>query len=133
MRIRSDRSAVLPDEVVKRLMAVAALVLTPLVWPVGVLLLWLSSAWTRRDMIIGSLLPPGGLAFAWLLATQVRSSCPTQGAGACQLGSMYAVLHPGPAAFDHVFGALVFTTAALIPVLTMCYLAMRLRARWGYL
>ncbi|HSS95054.1 MAG TPA: hypothetical protein VLR46_13855 [Candidatus Dormibacteraeota bacterium] len=115
----------------KRFMAVGALVLTPLVWPVGVLLLWLSSAWTRRDKMIGSLLPPGGLAFAWLLATEVRSSCPTQGTGSCQLGSMYAGLHPGPAGFDHVFGALVFTAAALVPMITMWYLAMRLRARWG--
>src|SRR5712691_5408627 len=42
---------------VKRLAAVAALVLTPLACPVGVLILW------------SSLLLPGGLALAWLLET----------------------------------------------------------------
>jgi hypothetical protein len=115
---------------VNRLTAVAALVLTPLVWPIGVLMLWRSSAWTRRDKIIGSLLLPGGLAFAWLLSTQVRSSCPAEGTGACQMGVMYGVLHPGPLAFDHVFGALVFTMALLLPILTMSYLGLRLRARW---
>jgi hypothetical protein len=117
----------------KRLTAVVALVLTPFVWPVGVLMLWLSSAWSRRDKLIGSLLPPGGLAFAWLLATQVRTSCPAQGGGACQVGSMYPLLHPGPPAFDHVFGALVFTAALLLPILTMGYLGLRLRARWASL
>ncbi|SRR5712692_8226167 len=117
----------------RRLTAAAALVLTPFVWPVGVLMLWLSYAWSLRDKTIGSLLPPGGLAFAWLLATQVRSSCPAQGTGACQVGSMYSVLHPGPPAFDHVFGALVFTAAVLLPLLTMGYLALRLRTRWANL
>jgi hypothetical protein len=46
---------------------------------------------------------------------------------------MFRVLHPGPPAFDHVFGALVFTTAMLLPILTMGYLGLRLRARWAYL
>jgi hypothetical protein len=115
---------------VRRLTAVAALVLTPLVWPVGVLMLWLSSAWSRRDKIIGSLLPPGGLAFAWLLATQVRTTCPALGAGPCQVGSMYPLLHPGPAAFDHVFGAVVFRAAVSLPIFTTGYLGLRLRARW---
>ena len=117
----------------KRGIAVAALVLTPLLWPVGALMLWPSSAWSRRDKVIESLLPPGGLGFAWLLATEVRTSCPAEAAGACNGGSMYRVLHPGPPAFDHVFGALVFTTAVLLPILTMGYLGLRLRARWAYL
>lgn len=118
---------------VKRLAACAALILTPLFWPLGVLILCLSSAWSRRDKMIGSMLPPGGLAFAWLLATQVRTSCPAQRAGACQVGSMYPVLHPGPAAFDHVFGAVVFVIAILLPILTAGYLGLRLRARWASL
>jgi|ERR1700674_1952931 len=117
----------------KRLNATAALVLTPSVWPIGVLLLWLSSGWDRRDKVIGSLAPPGGLTFAWLLATQVRSSCPAQGSGACQVGSMYGVLHPGPPAFDHVFGALIFIVAVLLPVITTGYLGLRLRDRWASL
>src|SRR5581483_2173090 len=39
---------------------IAAAVLTPVVWPVGVILLWMSSAWSVRDKLIGTLVPPGG-------------------------------------------------------------------------
>lgn len=39
---------------------ILALVLTPLVWPVGVILLWMSPAWNTRDKLIATLVPPGG-------------------------------------------------------------------------
>ncbi len=38
---------------------VLALVLTPIAWPLGVIMLWLSPAWTTRDKLIGTFLPPG--------------------------------------------------------------------------
>ena len=37
-------------------------------WVGGVLLVWTSHRWTRRDKLIGSLLLPGGLAAAWWFA-----------------------------------------------------------------
>ena len=33
---------------------IAALILTPFIWPVGVILLWLSPAWRVRDKLIGT-------------------------------------------------------------------------------
>src|SRR5205814_394311 len=39
---------------------VFAVILVPLFWPVGVILLWMSPAWKIRDKIIGTLVPPGG-------------------------------------------------------------------------
>src|SRR5262249_52850177 len=39
---------------------VLALVLMVLAWPLGVALLWFSKAWTTREKLIGSLVPPGG-------------------------------------------------------------------------
>jgi uncharacterized membrane protein len=45
---------------------VLALVLTPLIWPAGVILLWLSPAWNLRDKLIGTLVPPGGYLFILL-------------------------------------------------------------------
>ena len=36
-------------------------------WLVGVVLLWTSQAWTTRDKLIGTLVPPGGLAFVVFL------------------------------------------------------------------
>ena len=47
---------------------ILALVLTPLLWPVGVILLWLSPAWNVRDKLIGTLLPPGGYPALFFLA-----------------------------------------------------------------
>ena len=41
-------------------------------WLVGVVLLWISSAWTRREKVIGTLVIPGGLALPmFLLAVTV--------------------------------------------------------------
>jgi hypothetical protein len=37
-------------------------------WVGGVLLLWTSQRWTRRDKLLGSLVLPGGLAPAWWFA-----------------------------------------------------------------
>jgi hypothetical protein len=39
---------------------VLAMVLTPIIWPVGVILYWLSPRWNTRDKLIATLLPPGG-------------------------------------------------------------------------
>lgn len=37
-------------------------------WVGGVLLLWTSRRWDRRDKVLGSLVLPGGLAAAWWFA-----------------------------------------------------------------
>ena len=37
-------------------------------WLGGVLLLWTSDRWTRRDKLVGTLVLPGGLAAAWWFA-----------------------------------------------------------------
>ena len=42
--------------------------LLPLVWVVGVVLLWRSRAWTLRDKLIGTLVVPGGLAYVIYVA-----------------------------------------------------------------
>lgn len=49
------------------LLEIGALVLTPLLWPIGVILLWTSSAWNVRDKLIGTLVPPGGLYTAFFV------------------------------------------------------------------
>src|SRR4051812_12124472 len=46
----------------------ATVVLLPLVWVVGVVLLWRSPAWTSRDKLVGTLLVPGGLAYVFYAA-----------------------------------------------------------------
>ncbi len=37
-----------------------AMILTPFIWPVGVILYWTSSRWRTRDKVIATLIPPGG-------------------------------------------------------------------------
>jgi hypothetical protein len=54
-----------------RVTAVLAVVLLPLVWPVGVVLLWMSRVWTTGAKLAGTFLLPGGLASRryWTSAT----------------------------------------------------------------
>lgn len=47
--------------------AIAAVVLTVLCWPVGAPLLWYSRYWTRAEKLIGTLLVPGGVPAAFYL------------------------------------------------------------------
>jgi hypothetical protein len=59
---------------------VLALILTPFIWPAGIILLWTSPAWNRRDKLIGTLLPPGGylpllLLPVFMLGDGFTSSC----------------------------------------------------------
>ncbi len=55
---------------------VAAIVLTFLVWPVGVIFLWASSAWSFRTKAIATLVPPGGI-WVSLFVTGVLFAYPT--------------------------------------------------------
>ena len=110
---------------------IAAIVLLLLFWPVGVVLLWMSDAWTTRDKLIGTLAPPGGYLGILILgpvvalgtvATVCRtmtdeaghvisSSCPSAGA---QTGIDLGV-------------GLVLIIYLVGPILSAAYLAVRLR------
>lgn len=110
---------------------IAAIVLLLLFWPVGVVLLWMSDAWTTREKLIGTLLPPGGYLGILILgpvlalgtfATVCRtvsdetgrvlsSTCPSAGA---QTG------------IDVGLG-LVLIIYLVGPILSVAYLAARLR------
>jgi uncharacterized membrane protein len=117
---------------------VLALVLTPLIWPAGVILLWLSPAWNLRDKLIGMLVPPGGYLFivfglpALLLAGTSGSTC---GGGSVD-GVPYTQTCTGPLALpgwqQFLIGAAEITVFLLLlmsPILVAIYMAWRLR-RW---
>ena len=114
---------------------IAAIVLLLLFWPVGVVLLWISDAWSTRDKLIGTLVPPGGYLGVFVLGPVfalgtfttvcrtvtdaaghvVSSSCPS---GAAQTGI-------------DIGAALLLVFYLLGPILSAVYLAVRLRRHRG--
>jgi hypothetical protein len=118
----------------QRLSATLAILLTPVAWPIGMSLLWRSSAWTRTEKVLGTVVIPGGIWTAFLFESGDRSSCPIVAAGSttgpCVIGPTYHWLHPASEAFNHVFGALVFASMLIVPLVVAGYLAFRLRQRW---
>ena len=114
-----------------RVVSVLAVILTPLLWPIGVALLWLSPAWSASSKAIGTFVIPGGLALAAFLELGDRSSCPLDSTTGCAFGPTYGLLHPADASFNHVFGALVFTATVVLPLAAAMYLAMTLRSKWA--
>jgi uncharacterized membrane protein len=99
----------------------------PLVgWFVGVVLLWVSSAWTPRDKLIGTLVVPGGLALpAWLFFFGVGSSsvCTTGPGGSGTVCSHETVIGTPV--------VLLTTTLVIAPILTAIYLIRRVRGSRG--
>lgn len=122
---------------------ILALVLTPLIWPVGVILLWTSSAWNTRDKLIATLVPPGGylgllvgfsiLEFA-AFGSMTVSSC--GGSIVDSHGNMINQSCTGPVPLPGWEQALltsaavgIFVILLLLPVLVGIYMARRLGRR----
>ncbi len=119
---------------------VLALVLTPLIWPAGVILLWLSAAWNVRDKLIGTLVPPGGyLALVYLPALALMSAGPSGGCTTVRddQGNIISQSCTGFSALpgwqqDMIQASAVglFLLLLVLPILTAIYLAYRAR-RWS--
>jgi uncharacterized membrane protein len=115
------------------LLEIATIVLLLLVWPVGVVLLWISSRWTTRDKLIGTFVPPGGylgtLVVGSLLALgAVSTMCRTMSdesgrvlSTTCPSGGSQLALNVG--------AALLLIVYILGPILTAAYLALRVKRR----
>ncbi len=113
---------------------IAAVILVPFFWPIGVILLWISPAWHWRDKLIGTLIPPGGymglalfgLAFA---TTHTSGGCNRVTDAAGQVIQNGCQAPPGSSPLVNglsiVAGILFYT----LPLITAGYLAIRLR--WG--
>src|SRR4029077_20712843 len=112
---------------------VLALVLTPVIWPAGVVLLWLSPAWNTRDKLIGTLLPPGGYLFLLLVGPLLL----LQGTSVCTSGGDQPETCTGVMAlpvWEQVVVQVAFIAGTLLllalPILVAIYLAYRAR-RWA--
>src|SRR5437588_12894486 len=88
-----------------------------LVWPVGVILLWASRAWTTREKVLGSLLPPGGYPGAFLVMSTFHW--------------FVSMADSGPMWGQITVGAVLFRVRLLLlpaPIGLYCYLATRMNA-----
>ncbi|MFI5284164.1 MAG: hypothetical protein ACHQ0J_13690 [Candidatus Dormibacterales bacterium] len=120
------------------LVEILALVMTPLVWPVGVIMLVLSPAWNLRDKLIGALVPPGGYMAVLLLPSLLLLGMVTSSTCSGGLDSPPNVSQSCTGADlpvwqqDVLVGALAFlvTVWLALPILTGIYMAWRLR-RWS--
>jgi uncharacterized membrane protein len=122
-----------PIQATSRALEIAAIVLLLLFWPVGVVLLWISNAWTTRDKLIGTLVPPGGylgilLAGPLLLWATVGPTCATS---SDQFGRVISSTCPsgGQQALIDIGFALIAVFYLVSPILSAVYLAIQLRRR----
>ena len=118
---------------------IAALILTPFLWPVGVILLWLSPAWRLRDKLIGTLLPPGGYLSVLVIGPAALLGTVSAGGGSCvtesdDTGRVIYHSCTGVAAWPEwvqtvlaVVALVGFALLLVLPVIVAIYLAIQLR------
>lgn len=90
---------------------VVTVLLVAVGWVVGVVLLWASKTWTRRDKLIGTLVFPGIALVGVLVSLSVGSGIQMSGGGFSPLASG------------------VLTSAVIAPLITTPYLLLRARRR----
>jgi Protein of unknown function (DUF1700) len=113
---------------------VGALVLLPiggvlipvLGWIVGIVLLWVSDAWSTRDKLVGTLVVPGGLLVpVWLgLVTSESGSCIEMSSGPGPRTAR-TCLEDGAGGID-ILKIAVIAMLVLAPLATTAYLARRM-------
>jgi uncharacterized membrane protein len=120
-----------PKPRTSRTMEIAAIALLLLFWPVGVILLWLSDAWTTREKLIGTLVPPGGYFGIFVLGPVLAlgtfaTICQTASNDAGQVIS--STCPSGGAQTGIDIGLVLVVILYLVgPILSAAYLAVRLR------
>jgi hypothetical protein len=113
------------------LLPIGGIIIPFLGWVVGVILLWASDAWNRRDKLIGTLVVPGGLllpAYLALAASGGSGGCGATFDAAGRVIASDCQDSGGPELVD----ALRVTLMALLilaPLVTAAYLARRMRRR----
>ena len=119
------------------ILEIAAIVLLPFFWVVGVILLWVSPAWNTRDKVIGTIFSLGGYpgiiiigvglgrhAFA---VTWSGNSCTSSADSAGNIGPTVCTTMPAWQVVGIILSVVLVVMVWLLPVLTSAYLAIRLR------
>jgi HAAS domain-containing protein len=95
-----------------------ALALSIIAWPIGIALMWTSSAWTRRQKVIGTVVPPGGYPGVFLIVASFHS--------------LADAAEPFPSWLRVTLAAVLFTISLVLlvaPIGTVAFLTTRLRGR----
>jgi uncharacterized membrane protein len=113
-------------EVVALILLLLGGVVVPVIgWLVGVVLLWISSAWTARQKLLGTLVVPGGLALPagiLLLATSSESACYQQPVP----GARDQVICSSGSTGGQILGSIVVALLGAASIATVVYLGRRM-------
>jgi hypothetical protein len=96
-------------------------------WFAGLILLWTSPAWTKRDKWIGTFVIPGGLATSVILGLLATAEPTKKRCRGVYGGVQHCSTVAGQHTHSHPLGILVAVLLCLAPVVTSVYLARRAR------
>jgi HAAS domain-containing protein len=109
------------------MLPIGGVILPVLGWFIGIVLLWISDAWSTRDKLVGTLLFPGGLLLPLALGVMAEES------GGCgtvvtpQLSPQPIGNSCPPAGGTAAWEIALVVMLVLVPLLTTVYLARRMR------
>jgi HAAS domain-containing protein len=109
------------------MLPIGGVILPVLGWFIGIVLLWISDAWSTRDKLVGTLLFPGGLLLPLALGVMAEES---DGCGTVvtpQLSPQPIGNSCPPADGTAAWEVALVVMLVLVPLLTTVYLARRMR------
>lgn len=112
------------------LLPIGGVIVPILGWVVGVILLWISEVWSKREKLIGTFLVPGGLALPVYLigffSLDAGESCVSnRGPGA----RIRETCSGGASSLESILLVLILILLVVTPLVTTAYLARRMRRR----
>ena len=110
------------------LLPIGGVILPVLGWFIGIVLLWISDAWSTRDKLVGTLLVPGGLLLPVALGVLASES---SGCGTVVTPQLSPQPNGStdcpPADGTGIWEVALVVMLVLLPLLTTIYLARRMR------
>ena len=100
-------------------------------WFVGLVLLWVSDAWTTGEKLVGTLVVPGGLATAFVFFTYPASGERCSGESDPATGAFIETCSGGPSALRLALGIALAVFLVVGPLFTTVFLARRMRRAAG--
>jgi hypothetical protein len=107
-------------------------ILPVLGWVVGVILLWISDVWSKREKLIGTFLVPGGARTADLSGRLLSGGglleepcVSNRGPG----GRVQETCTGGASTLEPILSALLLILLVVTPLVTTAYLARRMKRR----